>query len=171
MIRLTCPTCKQLLEIEDEGIGLVQPCPACGAQVTVSKPTPTLRIVNQPPVLIPPAAKSRSTAVQAGWICLAIATVVFTGSAIWLHRHTEAGPWVLYAALPFFAVTIICAVVAMCANQLLRGLALLTAAVIVCAVGFKSVAKDFQRANEKAVQDMLPQVEQQMQELLKGLSQ
>jgi len=79
--------------------------------------------MNPPPLPVaPPVAKS--SAVTAGWICLAIGFVTF---------------WIFGLGFVFFGVAMICAVVAMCTNQVQRGLILLLsslASLVICAMLF-----------------------------------
>ena len=79
--------------------------------------------MNPPPLpVVPPAPKS--SAVTAGWICLAIGFGTF---------------WIFGLGFAFFSIAMVCAVVAMCTNQLQRGLILLLssfASLAICAVIF-----------------------------------
>jgi hypothetical protein len=79
--------------------------------------------MNPPPLPIAQQAP-KSSAVKAGWICLAIGFGTF---------------WIFGLGFMFFGVAMICAVVGMCTNQLQRGLILLLsslASLAICAVLF-----------------------------------
>src|SRR6266404_6812025 len=79
--------------------------------------------MNPPPLPVAPPVP-KSSAVTAGWICLAIGFVTF---------------WIFGLGFVFFGVAMICAVVAMCTNQVQRGLILLLssfASLAICAVIF-----------------------------------
>ena len=164
MIHLVCPTCKQTLEVENEGAGLVLPCPACAGQVTVpeAKTGPALRMVG---------GRSKSTAVQAGWICLGMGVLAFSIATVWLQRGGLGGLWVLYAGIPFLVVALICAVVALCTNQVWRGLAVLVGVVTVMALSGVVTIKAYQRSSQQNAQDAQQQLEQQLEGLLKQLTQ
>ena len=69
-------------------------------------------------------AAPKSSAVMAGWICVAIGFGTF---------------WIFGLGFAFFSIAIVCAIVAMCANQVQRGLILLLssfASLAICAVIF-----------------------------------
>jgi len=65
------------------------------------------------------AASAKSSAVKAGWICLAIAFCTF---------------WIFGIGFVFFSVTMVLAVVAMCTHQINQGIALLVSAILGLAV-------------------------------------
>jgi len=79
--------------------------------------------MNPPPLPVASQAP-KSSAVTAGWICVAIGFVTF---------------WIFGLGFVFFGVAMICAVVAMCTNQVQRGLILLLsslASLVICAMLF-----------------------------------
>lgn len=164
MIHLVCPACNQTLEVENEGAGLVLSCPACAAQVTVpeAKVGPALRVVG---------GRTKSTAVQAGWICLGVGVLAFSVATIWLQRGGLGGLWVLYAGIPFLVVALICAVVALCTNQVWRGLIVLVGVVTVMALSGVVTIKAYQRSSQENVQGAQQQMEKQLEDLLKQLTQ
>ena len=79
--------------------------------------------MNPPPLPVAPPAP-KSSAVMAGWICVAIGFGTF---------------WIFGLGFAFFSIAMVCAVVAMCTNQVQRGLILLLssfASLAICAVIF-----------------------------------
>ena len=79
--------------------------------------------MNPPPLPVPPPAP-KSSAVMAGWICVAIGFGTF---------------WIFGLGFVFFGIAMICAVVAMCTNDVQRGLVFLLssfASLAICAVIF-----------------------------------
>ena len=79
--------------------------------------------MNPPPLPVAPPAP-KSSAVTAGWICVAIGFGTF---------------WIFGLGFAFFSIAMICAVVAMCTNQVQRGRILLLssfASLGICAVIF-----------------------------------
>jgi hypothetical protein len=79
--------------------------------------------MNPPPLPVAPPVP-KSSALTAGWICLAIGFVTF---------------WIFGLGFAFFSIAMICAVVAICTNQVQRGLILLLssfASLAMCAVIF-----------------------------------
>src|SRR5438094_3436372 len=79
--------------------------------------------MNPPPLPVAPPAP-KSSAVMAGWICVAIGFGSF---------------WIFGLGFAFFSIAMVCAIVAMCANQMQRGLILLLssfASLAICAVIF-----------------------------------
>jgi predicted PurR-regulated permease PerM len=79
--------------------------------------------MNRPPLPVAPSPP-KSSAVTAGWICVAIGFGTF---------------WIFGLGFTFFGIAMICAVVAICTNQVQRGLMLLLssfASLAICAVIF-----------------------------------
>ena len=76
--------------------------------------------MSPPPLPVAPPMPN-SSAVTAGWICVAIGMVTF---------------WIFGLGFTFFGIAMICAAVAMCTNQVQRGLILLPsslASLAICA--------------------------------------
>src|SRR6266850_1927307 len=84
MISFSCPSCKQTLEVEERGAGLIVPCPTCGKQVTIPwKVKPVVVKPAGPSTFYKPPKKSEPDVppvIHAGVICLCIfAAVSFVG--------------------------------------------------------------------------------------------
>jgi hypothetical protein len=100
--------------------------------------------MNPPPLPVAPPAP-KSSAVMAGWICVAIGFGTF---------------WIFGLGFAFFSIAMVCAIVAMCANQVQRGLILLLssfASLAICAViFFVAIFGAFGLAAQKARQQQNP---------------
>jgi len=73
---------------------------------------------------VQPIPAPKSSAVKAGWICIGVGFLTF---------------WIFGFGFVFFSVAMICAVVAMCTNQVQQGLVLLLssfASLVLCGVMF-----------------------------------
>lgn len=94
MISFSCPSCKQTLEVDERGAGLIVPCPTCGKQVTIPWKV-------QPVVAKPPAPSTAYNpldklepgvppVVHAGVICLCIFSAVSLVGLILLHSQLQS---------------------------------------------------------------------------------
>jgi hypothetical protein len=70
--------------------------------------------MNPPPVPPPLPIAVKSSAVKAGWICLALGFFTF---------------WIFGLGFVFFSATMVLAIVAMCRDQVGQGVALLVASI------------------------------------------
>jgi hypothetical protein len=93
MITFSCPSCKQTLEVEERGAGLMIPCPTCSKQITIPwkvepvvvGPAVTASIYDHPPKKadeIPPV-------IHAGVICLLIYVTITFVSLILFRSHLQ----------------------------------------------------------------------------------
>jgi len=94
MICFSCSSCKQTLEVEERGAGLIVPCPTCGNQVTI--PWKVQPVVAKPPVpstiynLLQKSEPDVPPVIHAGMICLCIFAAVSLVGAILLHSQVQS---------------------------------------------------------------------------------
>jgi predicted RNA-binding Zn-ribbon protein involved in translation (DUF1610 family) len=94
MICFSCPSCKQTLEVEERGAGLIVPCPTCGKQVTI--PWKVQPVAAKPPALWTPSNPLQKSepdvppVIHAGVICLCIFAAVSLVGVIILHSQVRS---------------------------------------------------------------------------------
>jgi hypothetical protein len=93
MICFSCPSCKQTLEVEERGAGLIVPCPTCGEQVTIPwKVQPVVAKPLAPPTAYNPSQKSEPDVppvIHAGMISLCIFAAVSLVGVILLYSQVQ----------------------------------------------------------------------------------
>src|SRR5438034_11788546 len=95
MITFSCPSCKQTLEVEDRGAGLIVPCPTCTQQVHIPwKVEPVAAAPSVSPMAYRPSSISEPDVppvIHAGVLCLcAYAAVALIGLILFqAHLQTQ----------------------------------------------------------------------------------
>src|ERR1017187_6053658 len=157
MILFVCPSCNKRLEVEEQGIGLVIPCPACNTEVTIPNPAVKVRIapVSSPSPAHRDSAKPRTTAIDAGLICLIISVITQFIGLLWIHTHPLTMPAFLYFELPFSVAASVAAIVAMCTDQVKHGIILLAATTLASVLFLGLYEREISSSAEGMQQQMM----------------
>jgi DNA-directed RNA polymerase subunit M/transcription elongation factor TFIIS len=167
MILFVCPSCNKRLEAEEQGIGLVVPCPACNTQVTIPNSDVKVRIapVSSPSSAHVDSTKPRTSAIDAGLICLVISVIAQFIGLIWLHTHPLNMGQILFFGLPFHLAAIVCAIVAMCTDQVKHGILLLAATTLAVVLFLGLYEREISASAERMQQQMMMDTQKQFQNL------
>ena len=179
MIQFDCPKCKQSLEVDDAGAGLKVPCPTCAAPIAIPQKV-EIRIRRPQSPLTPPSpvatdatesekSSVKTTASTAGWLCYRIFALGAAGGALLLLINPSLW-WVLFGAMTFCSVAVICAIVAMCTAQIESGLKLLIVSLVTIAVTYGFYNWEMRRNVVRQLQEITGQSQQQIDQLIRQIT-